>query len=158
MKFKQPTEFLETLNRIYEDLKLRVTHVLPDSDIDHIGSSAIKGAISKGDLDILVRVDKLQHAKSVEVIQSLGFEIKQGTLRTESLCMLFTNEFKNEDVAIQVVVRGSEFEDFLKFRDLLNNDPKLVDRYNQLKLESIDLDPDTYRLKKSAFIESVLGN
>lgn len=155
MIFLKPEEFLDNLNRIYSDLKIRVLEILPEADVDHIGSSAINGAISKGDLDILVRVQKSHIEKSIEQIKKLGFKEKQGTLRTDSLCMLFTNEFK-EDVAIQLIARGSEFEDFIRFRDILNSNPKLVIEYNQLKIESEGLTADQYRLKKSLFIEQVL--
>lgn len=70
--------------------------------------------------------------------------------------MLVTAEF-NEDVAIQHIAQGSEFEDFLLFRDKLNSNPDLVMQYNQLKLKSTNLTPDEYRIKKSEFIQKILS-
>ncbi len=157
MQFFKPEKFKQALCAIYKDVKARVFEVLPDCEIEHIGSSAIVGAISKGDLDILVKVDHAQLEASVQKVQSLGFEIKQGTLRTDSLCMLVTNEFA-EDVAIQVIARGSKFENFVKFRDRLNGDPGLVEQYNNLKNESVGLSEEDYRKKKSVFIEGVLSD
>lgn len=156
MRFQEPAEFVDQLNQIFCEVRNRVLHALPDSDVDHIGSSAIEGTISKGDLDILVRVGKERFEESIAAVEQLGFQIKEGTLRTESLCMLVTTEF-GKDVAIQLVARGTEFEDFLQFRDKLNGDPNLVREYNQLKRDSVGLDPARYREKKSAFIERVLG-
>ena len=157
MKFLAPDQFIDTLNRIYATLKERINNALPRAEVDHIGSSAIVGAISKGDLDILVRVDKTQLEDGIKIIQGLGFEIKERTLRTESLCMLYTTEF-NEDVAIQLIARGSEFEDFLRFRDRLNSNPELVAQYNQMKLSASGYSPNEYRKIKSAFIEKVLAD
>jgi GrpB-like predicted nucleotidyltransferase (UPF0157 family) len=71
--------------------------------------------------------------------------------------MLETLQF-NADVAIQLIVAGSEFESFVKFRDRLNADANLVKQYNELKMGSVHLTPTEYRAKKSAFIEAVLGH
>lgn len=156
MKFLKPEEFVDVLNQIFATLKSRILQVLPQGEVDHIGSSAIKGAISKGDLDILVRVRPDKMTEAIKAIESLGFKIKEGTLRTESLCMLVTTEF-NEDVAIQLIAHGSEFEDFLHFRDKLNSNPDLVIKYNQLKIKSTNLTPNEYRIKKSEFIQKILS-
>lgn len=156
MKFYRPDTFLDNLNRIYSELKIRIHDILPDADVDHVGSSAIHGAISKGDLDILVRINKEELESCIEKLKKLGFKEKQGTLRNDSLCMLYTDQYK-EDVAIQLVARNSEFEDFLLFRDLLNSDPTLVSEYNALKEKSEDLTADEYRSIKSIFIEKVLS-
>jgi GrpB-like predicted nucleotidyltransferase (UPF0157 family) len=61
-----------------------------------------------------------------------------------------------EDVAIQVVAIGSKFENFLKFRNHLRANPKLVQQYNELKMSCIGLPQDKYRAKKSDHIEQVL--
>ena len=61
-----------------------------------------------------------------------------------------------ENVAIQVVANGSEFEFFLIFRDKLRSNMSLVQQYNELKLSCEGLSQDAYRLKKSAFIDQVL--
>ena len=155
LKFLKPEKFKAKLDSLFSEVKSRVLKSIPRADVQHIGSSAIKNAISKGDLDILVRVDSAIFDESLKAIQSLGFQIKEGTLRTESLCMLITTEF-GEDVAIQLIARGSEFEDFIRFRDLLNQDADLVEKYNQLKMKCEGLSPDDYRALKSKFIESVL--
>jgi len=156
MIFLKPEEFLPKVNAIFEILEKRVRRALPKVDIEHIGSSAIIGAVSKGDLDMLVRVSRVDFNQALSEIQAMGFTIKEGTLRTDSLCMLVTEEF-DADVAIQLIEAGSEFEDFIRFRDLLNADSKLVKTYNELKMNSIHLSPDEYRAKKAIFIQTVLA-
>ena len=157
VRFLEPDQFIHKLSRIFANLKSRISEKLPASNIDHVGSSAIKGAISKGDLDILVRVDIADLERGISALQELGFTVKQGTLRTESLCMLVTTEF-SEDVAVQLVAQGSEFENFIIFRDRLNTNPDLVKQYNQLKLESAGLSAADYRTRKSKFIQRVLAD
>jgi GrpB protein len=88
MKFLPPNDYQPLALRSFERLRADLSKVLPAAEVEHIGSSAILGAISKGDLDVLVRVTRNQFPMAIKAIESLGFSIKQGTLRTESLCML----------------------------------------------------------------------
>lgn len=157
MSFFLPEQFSQELSKIIGELKRDVLAVLPNCEVEHIGSSAIHGAISKGDLDILVRVDKNSLSGSIQKIEQLGFTIKENTLRTDNLCMLVTSKYCGTDVAIQLIANGSEFENFVKFRDLLNSNPDLVKKYNCLKAACTGIPADEYRAKKSKFIESVLG-
>ncbi len=155
MIFLKPEEYLPKIEAIFKIVENRIRNLLPNAEVEHIGSSAINGAISKGDLDILVRTSKDDFTGALSTIQSLGFSIKKETLRTDSLCMLETQEF-DADVAIQLIEGGSEFEDFVKFRDHLNTTPELVKKYNLLKIKSMELTPEKYRQIKSEFIQSIL--
>jgi len=169
MRFLEPEQYQHLAERHYDILSKRIRLVLPLATVEHIGSSAIHGAISKGDLDIYVAVDVMELKAAVAKIERLGFRVKQGSLRTESLCPFeldpnankgrSTNALTEIDIGIQLVARNSQFEFFLKFRDMLNANPQLRDRYNLLKLSSVSLDADDYRKIKSEFIESLLdGN
>ena len=134
----------------------QISALLPSVQIEHIGSSAIPNAFSKGDLDIYIEVLPDQFEFAIEQLKTLNFIEKQNTLRTNELCML--ESLNNDDVAFQVVVTGSIFTFFLTFRDKLIASPTLVNEYNQLKLESTHLDHDQYRAVKSNFIERVLSH
>ena len=152
MKFHYPEEYQERCEALYLQYKAKITGILTNALVEHIGSSAIPHCISKGDLDIYVAVDFLQHKKAIKEIQKLGFTIKQETLRTENLCML-----EDSYVAIQLVTKGSEFESFISFREALINDSELVKQYNQLKLNCVGFSMHDYRKVKSRFIEKVLS-
>jgi GrpB-like predicted nucleotidyltransferase (UPF0157 family) len=153
MSFLNPSDYQSTAWQTYGDLKAKLMDVLPFAEVEHIGSSAILGAISKGDLDVLVRVAKNQFPQAIEAVESLGFSVKQGTLRTESLCMLEGPS----GVAVQLIEKGSEFEMFVRFRDRMNSHPKLVEEYNRLKKECTGLSEDEYRERKSSFIKKILS-
>lgn len=155
MRFFNPEEYQAFNEKLFLRYKSKIEEVLPDVRVEHIGASAIPTAISKGDLDIFVGVEAFELESVVELLVTLGFQEKVDTLRTPELCML--EAISNEDVAIQVVASGSEFEFFLIFRDKLRSNMSLVQQYNELKLSCEGLSQDAYRLKKSAFIEQVLG-
>ena len=155
MRFFNPEEYQAFNEKLFLRYKSKIEEVLPDVRIEHIGASAIPTAISKGDLDIFVGVEAFELESVVQLLMSLGFQEKFDTLRTPELCML--KAISNEEVAIQVVANGSEFEFFLIFRDKLRSNMSLVQQYNELKLSCEGLSQDAYRLKKSAFIEWVLA-
>ena len=153
MLFFQAQDYQPKCQQLFSSYKNQIIQLLPSALIEHIGASSIPHCVSKGDLDIYVAVDNVEQA--IGMIEQLGFKIKQDTLRTKQLCMLESQ--RNEDVAIQLVEKGSSFEDFLHFRDKLRSNPKLVEQYNQMKLSCTGYTQEKYREVKSRFIEKVLG-
>ncbi len=51
-------------------------------DIQHIGSTAIPNSITKGDLDIQVRVSKEDFTKAVEILSTI-YDINEGSTKTD---------------------------------------------------------------------------
>lgn len=157
MKFYEAQDYQDKVNEIFKSLEIELSKYLNCARIIHIGASSLQGAVSKGDLDVFVGVSKDDFESSLIAIKNLGYIEKEGTLRTSQLCMLVTDKY-DHDVAIQLVENGSEFEDFLKFKNILSKRPYLVEEYNELKRSSSHLDEDRYRSKKSKWVESLLEN
>lgn len=143
------------MRQLFNSYQKDISTLLPFAKIEHIGSSAIPNAISKGDLDIYIEVMSEQFEFAIEQLKTLNFIEKQNTLRTHELCML--ESLNNDDVAFQIVVTDSIFTFFLTFKNKLISSPKLVNEYNELKLQCSHLDPDQYRTIKSDFINRVLN-
>lgn len=154
MKFYEQDDYQKRCADLFLRLQSEISAVLPSAQIEHIGSSSVPGVISKGDLDIYVGVDPQAHESAVLTLIGCGYKEKSDTLRTPELCMLIVQE----DIALQVVAAGSQYEFFIRFRDLLRSKPDLVRKYNELKLSCIDLSEEKYRAIKSRFIEEVLQN
>ena len=154
MQFFSAHEYQPNCAQLFEDYKNKIQPLIPFAVIEHIGSSAIPNAISKGDLDIYIEVPTHRFIDAIQQLQQLNFKEKLDTLRTHELCML---ESQQHDVALQIVVTGSEFCNFITFRDLLRNSPSLTQQYNQLKQRGIELSQDQYREIKADFIQSVLS-
>lgn len=155
MTLLEPSDYQPKAASVFISVVSEVSQLLPDVQLEHIGASAITGAMSKGDLDICVLVAPQAHAQAVQALQAAGYAIKTDTLRTPALCMLLSPR-TDMDVALQVVARGSEFEFFLHFRDALRADPDLVEQYNQLKTRFATRGEERYRAEKSRFITAVL--
>ncbi|WP_290033522.1 GrpB family protein [Acinetobacter pittii] len=155
MVFLEPEQYQQRCAQLFNSYQKDISTLLPFAKIEHIGSSAIPNAISKGDLDIYIEVKPDQFKFAIERLKTLNFVEKQNTLRTHELCML--ESLNNDDVAFQIVVTNSVFTFFLTFKNKLISSPKLVNEYNELKLQCSHLDPDQYRTIKSDFINRVLN-
>lgn len=155
MIFLEPEQYQQKCAQLFNSYQKDISTLLPFAKIEHIGSSSIPNAISKGDLDIYIEVKPDQFEFAIEQLKKLNFIEKQNTLKTHELCML--ESLNDDDVAFQIVVTGSKFTFFLTFRNKLISSPTLVDEYNQLKLECSHLHPDQYRAIKSEFISHVLN-
>lgn len=156
MVFLEPEQYQQRCAQLYNSYQKDISALLPFAKIEHIGSSAIPNAISKGDLDIYIEVMSEQFEFAIEQLKTLNFIEKQNTLRTHELCML--ESLNNDDVAFQIVATDSVFTFFLAFKNKLINSPTLVNEYNELKLQCSHLDPDQYRTIKSDFINRVLNH
>lgn len=155
MRFYPAEQYQAACHEMFERYECDIKKLLPNARVEHVGASSIPSAVSKGDLDIFVGVELSELEDAIERLTTLGFKEKLDTLRTPELCMLESTSA--DDVALQVVANGSEFECFLRFRDKLRANPALVQQYNTLKMSCEGWPQDEYREKKSTFIEHVLG-
>lgn len=157
MEFLRPEQYQPKAWEVFFSLKESISRVLPFARIEHIGSSSVEGCISKGDLDIFVGVDAEQFENSIELIQSLGFQIKTESFRSKELCPFYLKHPKL-DVGLQLVLNRSQFEDFIRFRDALRTSHELLCKYNELKSNFTLLSHEKYREEKSEFIVKTLSS
>ncbi|MEZ8413384.1 GrpB family protein [Vibrio splendidus] len=155
MKFYPAEQYQAACNEMFVRYERDIKTLIPNARVEHVGASSIPFAVSKGDLDIFVGVELGELEDVIERLTILGFNEKLDTLRTPELCMLESTS--SDDVALQVVANGSEFECFLRFRDKLRANPELVQQYNTLKMSCEGWPQEEYREKKSDFIEHVLA-
>ncbi|MEZ8514734.1 GrpB family protein [Vibrio cyclitrophicus] len=155
MKFYPAEQYQAACNELFVRYGRDIKKLIPNARVEHVGASSIPFALSKGDLDIFVGVELGELEDVIERLTTLGFKEKLDTLRTPELCMLASTS--GDDVALQVVANGSEFECFLRFRDKLCANPALVQQYNTFKMSCEGWPQDDYREKKSDFIEHVLA-
>lgn len=129
--------------------------MLPWADVQHVGSTAVPGSLTKGDLDIQVRVPADRFAEA-EACLAGRYDRNTGSLSNASFA-----SFKNDDLPIPLGIQLSAIDGpqdiFVRWRDLMLADPTLVDAYNALKRRFHGGDMGAYRAAKTAFIESVLG-
>jgi GrpB-like predicted nucleotidyltransferase (UPF0157 family) len=129
---------------------------VPDAKVTHVGSTAIPGALTKGDLDLLVRVPAGDFESSVRALRS-AYAVHQPENWTATFASFVDPDAADPPVGVQLVVPGSDEESlFEPFIAALTRDPCLLDEYNALKTRLDGADYDRYTREKGEFVERVL--
>jgi GrpB-like predicted nucleotidyltransferase (UPF0157 family) len=129
---------------------------LPGAEIEHVGSTSIPGALTKGDLDLLVRVDASEFDRAVLTLRGM-YEVHQPENWTPTYASFVDPAASDPPVGVQLAVRGSDDDRlFGPFREALIADPELLAAYNRFKLEHDGEDYERYTDAKGVFVEQVL--
>ena len=129
--------------------------ILPNADVQHVGSTAIPNSLTKGDLDIQVRVKYDEFQFAVEELSKI-YSPNDGSVVTESF-RAFKDDTTTPPLGIQLTVINSEFDFFWKFRDVLLSNDSYRQEYDELKREYEGKDMEKYRQAKNTFFEWLKG-
>lgn len=133
-----------------------VLELVPGAEVEHVGATAVPGALTKGDVDVLVRVGASEFPAAVEALSG-RYAIHQPHNWTPTLASFTDPDAAELPVGIQLVVRGSEADMFFgPFRDALIGSDELLAEYNELKRGLDGLEYERYTELKGQFIERVL--
>lgn len=156
VSFHPTEEFLEKADKAFETEKDKIQDLIPEADVQHIGSTSIPGSITKGDLDINVRVQKEDFEKAVQVLKGM-YLINQPENWTESYASFKDDGSTGIDIGVQLTVIGDKLDDFLIARDILLKHPELLEEYNALKKKYEGKDMAEYRKEKGAFFDKLVN-
>jgi len=135
------------------------THVeagLPGADVEHVGSTAVPGCLTKGDLDVLVRVPSEAFLSSMEVLDGLFARSPRNDSTGDYIEYDYVGRGFSASVQLAVV---DEWHDrrFHGLKALLTSDPRALERYNGMKREYEGRPMEEYRRAKALLIESLLA-
>ena len=133
--------------------KERIKKVIPDADIQHVGSSAVPNSLTKGDLDIQVRVSSELFLHAVDKFSEL-YDINEGSIKTNEF-RAFKDDTNSPPLGIQLTVFDSEFDFFWRFRDILLQNDKYRMEYDNLKRKFEGKEMDEYREAKNDFFNRI---
>lgn len=126
---------------------------MPNADVHHVGSTGIGTGLTKGDLDICVRVAAGEFERAT---QRLATRYRRNTGSTWTLTFA-AFEDDAEWVGVQLCVVDGPEDNFVLIRDRLRESPDLLRAYDEIKQRFQGGSMDRYRAEKSAFIERLLG-
>ena len=125
------------LPKIFEKQKKRISKVIDNNDIHHIGSTAVPELGGKGIIDIMIGIKNWKEAKSiVKKIKKIGFK----HIHPREKGRLFLSKHRKstppDNVHIHIVRKGGkEYKELLFFRDYLRKNKKEVKKLFKLKLK-----------------------
>lgn len=153
VNFYNQDRFNDDAEKIFKFQSKRIKQMIPNADIQHIGSTAIPNSLTKGDLDIQVRVSLEDFITAVEALSKL-YEVNDGSVKTNEF-RAFKDDTTSPPLGVQLTVVDSEFDFFWKFRDvLLQNDQYRIE-YNNLKKKFEGKAMEVYREAKNDFINKI---
>jgi GrpB-like predicted nucleotidyltransferase (UPF0157 family) len=142
--------------RLFADVHALLRRHLPAAaDIRHIGATAIPGCLTKGDLDIVVRVPADDFARADASLAAL-FPRNAGSMRSDTFSA-FEDAAQAPPLGVQLAVIGSPTDFFHLFVEAMRHSPDLVAQYNALKRSHDGKDMAVYRKAKDRFVEAVLA-
>lgn len=155
MKFIPTQTILDTANKVFAEKEILLKKLLPFAEVHHVGSTAIPGSVTKGDLDINIRVSQKDFDKSVEILKK-HYAIAQPQNWKPYFASFQDNTEKRISTGIQLSVIDSDSDVFLKIKEVLLGNPKLLREYNEMKQEHEGDDQGAYWRKKDTFFKRIL--
>jgi GrpB-like predicted nucleotidyltransferase (UPF0157 family) len=133
----------------------RLRRLLPEAEILHVGSTAVRGSLTKGDLDIQVRVPGEQF-RAARAILAAHYARNTGSPSTPTFASFEQAELA-PSLGIQLTVAGSRYDIFWQITAYLAAHGEVNERYNALKLRYDGRSMAAYRRAKSRFLEALLS-
>lgn len=156
IRVRPESELRETVMAAFAEHRRRIAPLLPATEIEHIGSTSIPGALTKGDLDLFVRVDAGGFPPAVTALRAM-YAVHQPENWTPTYASFIDPAASKPPVGVQLVVGGSPDDDlFGPFRQAIIADPNLLAAYNELERGHDGSDYDTYTDARAEFIERVM--
>jgi GrpB-like predicted nucleotidyltransferase (UPF0157 family) len=152
-----PERAYAAAQRLFEVTKAKLIGRLPaTAEVHHIGATALPGCLTKGDLDIVVRIPARDFAAADAVLAAL-FSRNEGSIRTDTFSA-FEDNASDPHLGVQLAVIDGPFDNFHVFVDALRQSPQHVADYNALKRRYDGASMETYRAAKDAFVARVLAD
>ena len=150
-----------TAPKLFAAAKEKIKKVLPNAEIEHVGSTAIPGLGGKGMIDILVAIsDWEEKTAALKTLGSLGFT-HVNPERDGYIFLSRIGETEKNDVHLHLTSVGSaEYHNLLDFRNYLLGHPEEVGRYAALKetwLKDANGDRKLYGHFKNDYITNLLN-
>lgn len=152
--FAPEKEFRQKVERLFEEQKERIQSLLPEADIQHIGSTAIQNSMTKGDLDIQVRISAERFPMAVDRLSRV-YDTNEGSTHTATFAA-FKDDSLDPPLGVQLTVIGGEEDFFWKLRDFFKARDNYRQQYDDLKRQFEGRSMDDYITAKGQFIERLM--
>jgi GrpB-like predicted nucleotidyltransferase (UPF0157 family) len=153
VRLRSIVELADTAKAIVAELETSLRELVPAGQIEHIGATAMPHGLTKGDVDVNIRVLQDDFPRTLETLRS-HFPVAQPQNWTESYAS-FSDPSRALPVGLQVTVLGSPDDFLVPLRDLMRRDAELRHEYDRVKRDAAHLGPDGYWKAKDAFLTEI---
>jgi GrpB-like predicted nucleotidyltransferase (UPF0157 family) len=157
IRIRPASEVRAAAERAFDEHRREILAALPGAEVEHVGATAVPGSVTKGDVDVLVRVGAGEFDAACAALKRM-YSVHQPHNWTPTLASFVDREATDIAVGVQLVAGGSNDDVmFAAFRDALTRDPQLLAEYNALKRRHDGEQYERYTEIKGRFIEKVLA-
>ncbi|MEG2656868.1 MAG: GrpB family protein [Clostridium sp.] len=154
--------YSEEWSMLFEKEKINIYNCIKEYviDIQHVGSTSIKGMYAKPIIDIVVAIKNLEDGfKLIDDIESIGYHFK-GSLGKSNRFFFWKGNDKSNTHNLHIVQHGDKnFDNLILFRNFMSNHCDYREEYCRLKLDLANKykeDRDAYTKSKTKFIVNVI--
>lgn len=156
VRFIRSDELRPRLDDDLRQIASQLRHWVPRGEFHHIGATAIPGAYTKGDVDVLLRVDAPDFLPAVEALRQ-HFAINQPENWTEGFASFADERSYAFPLGVQLVAKASEYDFFVFLVDYFTAHPDALAEYDRVKREAAPLGVEEYRRAKERFLAPILA-
>ncbi len=161
MKKIKISSYYKKFPKLFEKEKKKISKIIRDSEIHHIGSTAISGLGGKGMVDIMIAIKNWEDSDSIiKKLKNRGFK----HVHPKESGRIFLSKVrptKLGDIHLHVVIKnGKLYKDLLSFRDYLRKNKKELKRFFRLKQKwekETRGDRMKYNKLKKSYVDGVLN-
>lgn len=135
----------------------QVRVVLPEAHIEHVGATAVPGLITKGDLDIAVRVPPAAFDTAVGALVSLFEPVHQQHWVPAVHAIFRAPPHHGTDISLQLIAAGSTLDFFAELKLRLLRHEEFRRQVNEVKAAYAASGMDVYRERKAAVYDRILA-
>lgn len=151
-----PGQYQDAAIAACEDAELLLTAILPEARVEHVGSSAVPGAWSRGGVDICVAAPRGTFDEALGVLGEAGY-VQRSLDDSGDRHALLAAPDAAVPLALRLIETGSTHESMMRLRDALRADAALLARYNAIRMAAAPLGGLAYAHAKAAFFAGFLG-
>lgn len=145
-----------TASRRFSEVAADLTARLPEAEVEHVGGTAVPGCLTKGDIDVLVRVSRADFPRSVHVLDGVLARSTRNAPTDDYV--EYDYEGRGFSASVQLAAAGGWHDRrFRGLKAVLKADPAALQRYNDVKRRYETRPAADYAEAKSRFIESLLA-
>lgn len=140
---------------LFVQVQAQLRAVLPRAIVVHVGSTSLPDGLTKGDVDVQVRVTSEDFQKACDAVSSL-YEENPGGFTDQGRS--FKSDACDPPLGVHVTVIGGPSDIQHRQRDLLAARSDLRAAYDALKRTFDGKEMDTYREAKARFFDRLLAS
>lgn len=155
LHFRPGSELWPLVDRAFQYHSREIRLLVPAATVEHIGATSIPGALTKGDVDLLVRVPPEAFPTAADALRG-RYAAAEPTAWSAALACFSEERDGEPPVGVQLVAAGSAEDGRLAVLRRLLRRTDVVERLNELKRQYEGRDPGAYEAAKQAMYSELL--